>query len=372
MRRLLVSVCLLVLTASAALAETPAERFQTAMEMRRNGQLDAALAQLDSLRLDYPQDVDYVLARAQLLARLQRDDEALDELRLGSQLTPGYEDVWKTRFRLLKRQQGDEYRDELLIVQAESAQRFATASWWQQEVTVSTQQWLSSEWLLSLGGGYAPLSRDLPNWNSQFVGASYRDGHGKRYFARIARDKRAAAADVSVGLGTEFELPDGWVAGADVTTAIDPFYQADLAYSVHATVSLSDGWVGGLRYRRREYTGATISSVIGSVEKYFGEFRVAYRLGQSRLHSASSFANHVATVNWYYTDKNSAGITVSTGKEAEAIGNGRVLETDVSSIALNGRRQLSERCTINWWIGTHDQGQLYRRRFLGMAVSIRL
>ena len=58
------------------------------------------------------------------------------------------------------------------------------------------------------------------------------------------------------------------------------------------------------------------------------------------------------------------------GGQAESLGNGQVLETDVRGITLNGRRAINERVAIQWWLGLHEQGDFYRRRFLGMAVSI--
>lgn len=81
---------------------------------------------------------------------------------------------------------------------------------------------------------------------------------------------------------------------------------------------------------------------------------------------------HTLTTNWYFNDVASIGVTLSGGEEAEAVGNGAVLKTDVRGVSLSGRYQLGERYTLQGWIGTHEQGDLYRRRFLGLAISIRI
>ncbi|MDJ0699798.1 MAG: YaiO family outer membrane beta-barrel protein [Woeseiaceae bacterium] len=365
-RPLLVGI-LLLLAATSAFAATPAERFAEARQLFRDGELSAALGGLDTLRADYPDDVDYMLIRAQVLARMGRDPEALDELRLASKLAPGYEDVWRTRYSLLMRQQDQGPSPELLEVQDAAAARFPDSSWWR---APAAEQ--SADWLVSVGAGYDSLSRNLPNWNNQFAEILYRQAGGRFYRARVARDERAATADTSFGIGAETPLPDDWFAGADVSLASDPFYQADIGYSLYAGKVLEDGWVANLRYRRKEYASATIGSAVAGVEKYAGDFRLAYSLSVSRLHGGSSFMNHVATGNWYIDADTSVGITLSTGDEAEAIGNGRVLETDVASLTLSGRQQFGERYSLQWWVGVHDQGELYRRRFLGMAVSIRI
>lgn len=326
----------MVFCAPTAFAEpTAAERFERVQEMRRSGETDAALRELTSLRGDFPQDVDYALARAQVLAQLGRDEEALAELVVAAELAPDYQDVFTLRGRLLARQE-------------EEARR----------------------WTLLVGAGYEDLSDGLPSWDNQFAELHFEKDANSLYFARLARDARYSSADLSAGLGAERKWSPGWFAGADLGIAGDPDYQPELGYSAHLGKALRDGWVTDLRYRRREYDSATVGSFIGTVEKYYGAYRFAYSLGWSRLHGVSNFANHVVTVNWYYRDDSSIGITLNDGEEAESLGNGQVLETDVRGFTLTGRRAVNDRVTVQWWLGLHEQGDFYRRRFLGMALSI--
>lgn len=340
MRRLLLTALLLTAAVDAAHAQSsmpPAERFALVQSLRGSGDLDAALEELEDLRADFPNDVDYSFARAQVLVQLGRDDEALAELAIAEELAPDYDDVRILKSRLLDRRQDAPAR-----------------------------------WTLVLGAGHDDLSNDLPSWDSQFAELQLQQSPQRRYFARVARDARYAAADTSFGMGLENGWDSGWFAGAELGSANNPTYQPELGYSAHVGKSLRDGWVADLRYRRREYDAATVGSLTGTVEKYFGDYRVAYGLSWSRLHGGSYFNNHVLTLNWYYGNASSIGITINTGNEAEALGNGQVLETDVSGVTLSGRRALNERLSLSWWLGTHEQGDFYRRRFLGVAVSIRI
>ena len=352
---------------NATIVPTPAERFGQAQALRSAGEPDAALQLFDALRADFPHDVDYALGRAQVLVELQRHDEALADLADGIRLAPDYEDVWKLRDRLLGMQEDSFAAEERIVLRKEAAMRFPDSNWWRAEGADD-----AGPWLLLLGAGYDNLSNQLPSWNNQFVEIHYRHSPSRQYRLQLARNARYSEVDTTVGLGAELSLSDGWFAGLDISSGGSADYLPEFGYSGHIGRALDEGWVVDLRHQRREYATATVNSTIGSVEKYIGAFRYAYSLGLSRLQGASSFSNHTLTANWYYTDDSSIGITLSTGDEAESLGNGQVLETNVKGITVNGSRKLSERFAVRWWLGVSEQGEFYRRRFLGLAVSVQL
>ena len=347
---------------SPALADL-AERFAGARELVHDGHLDAALAALDTLRAEHPGDVDYAFARAQVLIRLGRNRDADEQLEEAIELAPDYEDVWRTRYTHLIRHGKPNDIDDIRL---QAAARFPTSTWWRQAEPEQQRAWM-----VLVGGGADSLSNDLPGWNNQFVETHYEHGETARYRGRVARDSRNDVGDISYGLGGEW-LVQAWSIGAGLTVVADPEFNAATSFEVHAGRSFGDGWNGTIRYRYRDYDNATIGSLVTSVEKYISDFRLAYTLGASRLHGASDFASHTLTGNWYYHEESSVGLSLSGGREAEAIGGGRVLETDVRGVSLTGRHQFSERLGIHWWFGVHEQGDLYRRRFGGMAVSIRI
>lgn len=351
---------------SAGDQATPAQRFQNAQSLRRSGDSLGALMVLDALRSEYPFDVDYALGRAHVLAELGRDEEALRELRAGVVLAPDYEDVWKLRYRLLTRQQSEAADSERAAIRAEAARRFPDSNWW-----LATPDESDDGWTLLVGAGYDSLTNDLPSWNNQFVELQLRQ-RDSLYIAQLGRNERYSSADVNVALGIEQNLKDGWFFGAGLSTASSPDYVPEFDINGHVGKSLVDGWVVDLGFGRREYPTETVTSLTGSVEKYRGNWRYAYSLGRSSLQGTSGFFGHQLTTNWFYGDTSNVAVSVNFGDEAEALGNGRVLETDVRGLALTGNHALNERLSIRWWLGTQEQGDFYRRRFIGMAVSVRL
>lgn len=326
---------------------------------------DTALANLTQLRQEYPLDVDHALARAQLLARLGEDEAALQDLRDAVVLAPDYEDVWRVRYALLLRQHSDSARRERDEVLDTVSQRFPDSQWWRQPGAVDQPQWT-----IVGGGTHETLDNNSPSWRQLFVNAAHERDWG-RYRFGLARDSRFDKSDLTLSLGGDIHLPSAWSAGIDLAVVGGSEFQPDLGYSAYVARSLQDGWALNVRYQRREYATATVGSIISSVEKYVADFRFAYVLGYSHLHGATNSFNHTLTGNWYYSDRASIGINVNTGEESEAIGAGQVLQTDVNGLSVTGRRYLSDRMDLQWWLGTHKQGDYYRRSFLGMAVALR-
>ena len=177
---------------------------------------------------------------------------------------------------------------------------------------------------------------------------------------------------MNIGFGLEQTWSSGWFAGAALSSASSPDYVPELGLRLHAGRSLENGWVADFGIDRREYAADTVNSLFAIVEKYRGDWRYAYQVGWSRLPGTSGFFGHRLTANRYYSGTSSIGVSASFGDEAEALSNGRVLETAVRGLSLNGTHELNERFGILWWLGTHEQGDFYRRRFVGMAVSVRL
>lgn len=346
--------------------ESPSVRFERALSLSQNGEKHAAIQELSSLRSDYPQDVDYVLARAQILAELHKDELALNDLSIGLELAPDYVDLWILHHRILARRTGAMAAAELEAFRLDAAARFPDATWWQEPLESKYR------WTLIAGGGYERLSENLPNWNSQFVELQFEQDATFRYLFQISRDERFAGADLGVRLGAEHARDSGWTAGLELTAARSPSFMPKVGFSGHLSKALPDGWLIDLQYRRRQFSTTVVSSVHTTAEKYIANFRIAYSLGLSQLSGSSTLANHTLTGAWYYDEGSSIAVSVSTGREAESIGLGQVLETDVHGVALAGRQALSDRLGLHWWIGSHEQGDFYRRRFIGMALSIRI
>lgn len=336
-------------------------------EIYRSGDTDAALVMLDELRATYPDDVDYMLLRAQIYAQLSNEELALDELRIATTTAPDYEDPWRLRYSLLVRAEGDHYEAERHTVMQQVRSRFPEAEWWQVAESDSRAQWTAL-----VGAGYDRLDNGAPAWNRQFIEVSRDSAFSGRHRINVSRESRFSTSDTVLLVGSDFSLADHWQIGADLAAASNPEFLANSVLGAYVGRSFERGWGITLAYRHRNFSTVNVGSTTVTAERYVDAFRFAYSLSASHLSGAGNSLGHSFTSSWYYNDRSSIGLSISAGTEAEAIGPGRVLESRVRGLVVSGRRELNQKLGLQWWIGLHEQGDFYRRQFLGMAISIKL
>lgn len=347
-------------------ADVPA-RAKLARLLGQAGQYAEALEQYEGLIRDYPEDVDYSLGRAQVLAWTGETALALEELEKAKRLAPDYEAVWELQFSLLARQRTDESQRALAELRADAETRFPGAQWHGSESLPA-----EFRWELTAGGAYEQLSGDNQDWNNQFVHVDWRQNDRARYFVHASRDARFNLSDTGFAMGGEWKLGKQWALGGELNAAPDSDFLAESGFAAHIERILEAGWVADAGLRQRRYSSATVSTYSGTVQKYFGSYRAAYALNVSHLHGAGNTAAHSLALDWYINSQNSLRLTVAAGEEAESVAPGQVLETSVASVTVSGRRTLNKRLALSWWAGTHRQGDLYRRTYVGLAFTVGL
>jgi len=346
--------------------DDPALRFRLAQVLGWSGDPRAALAAYDGLLADYPDNVDYVYGRALALRQLGRESEALQAVRRAARLAPDYEAVRRLELRLAR---GRLPEAEVHALTAEASERFPGAGWWRidtrADVPPDREQ---TRYFLTAGAGYESLTDGLAGWQQQFLRLD-REGAGAiGYHAGVSRYERFDRSDTELGLGARWQAGDDWSLELALALATDAEVLPDTSVSGRIRRQLGDGWSLAAGLRQRRYEETTVTTWSGEAEHYFGDYRAAYTLNASRLHGATTSLSHVASLGWYPRAGLSFGLVAATGEEAEVIAPGRILETDIDSFTLTGRHALTPRITLDWWLGTHRQGDIYRRRYAGLAV----
>ncbi len=317
--------------------DDPALRFRLAQVLRWSGDPQAALAEYDALLARYPDNVDYVYGRALALEQLGRDAEALAAARRAAGLAPGYQAVRQLAQRLAGAEDAD-----------------ATDA--------------GTRYFLTAAAGYEDLTDGLPGWQQQFLRLDAETPERGNYHASVSRYERYERLDTELGLGGAWQAGEDWTLQAELALGGDADFLPDTGFYGRALRRLGGGWNAGAALRHRRYETTTVSTWSAEAERYFGDYRAAYTVNASRLHGATTSLSHVVSLGWYPRDGLALGLVAATGEEAEVIAPGRILETDVDSVTLTGRHALTQRITLDWWLGTHAQGDIFRRRYAGLAV----
>jgi YaiO family outer membrane protein len=361
---IVVGVLSLAWLSSSHAQEDVAARYARATTLARSGATEAALAEFDALLADFPSDADYLLGRAQMLTRLGDDAAAIETAERALRLAPDYEDVWRLRWQLAQRAEDSA---TVAALRARASARFPTASWWRSPpAAVEYRRWLSS------GFGAERLSNDAPDWSREFVRLDWQARTGATLFGELSRSERFEAADRALNVGGSWQVLPEWQLGAALGVTEDARFLPERELSVDAMRAWADGWGTTFGFRQRDYASGDVSSYSFTGEKYVADFRIAYRLDRSRLAGGDSALTHALSLTWYGSDRRNLGVTLGAGEEIETIGLDRLLRTSISNVTFTGNEKLSPRLALNWWLGTHEQGDFYRRSYAGLGVRVGL
>lgn len=349
------------------LVEAPADepaRFTLARVLGWGGDYEAALSEYDALLEASPDNVDYSLGRAHVLAWDGRDGAALEELARARSLAPSYEAVWRLELSLLERSAGNESRIRALRDRA--AQRFPEARWWRERAETRSAEATTE---LTVGAVHQALSRAVPDWSAFSMRVTRQRDADSSFYGALSREQRFDRADVVIGAGGSWALSEHWTTGVDLDIGADTDFLPRGSVAGWAARALPSGWEARFRLRQRRYSADEVTSTAITAGRYFGDFRVAYTYDRSRLHDEASFATHIAALNYFHSERTRINVTIAEGQEAEAIAPGRVLRTDVRGISVGAQHGLGERWRLSWWLGAHRQGELYRRRYVGFSLA---
>lgn len=344
--------------------ESSALRYERAQAFARSGGTEAALVEFDALLAEFPNDADYLLGRAQMQARLGQDAAAAATAEHALRLAPDYEDVWQLRLKLAERA-GDDAA--VAALRAQVAARFPDASWWHAPpAPVEYRHWLSA------GSGTDRLSNDAPDWSREYLRLDWETAKAGALFAELSSSERFDESDSSFYVGGAWKALSSWQLGAGLAVTEDARFLPERELSIDATRAWARGWGTVFGVRQRDYATGDVATYSFTGEKYVADYRIAYRLDHSRQAGAGSALSHALALTWYPSDKRSVGVTLGAGEEIEIIGLDQLLRTSVANVTLTGNEKLSARLSLSWWLGTHEQGDFYRRDYAGLSIRIGL
>ena len=155
---------------------------------------------------------------------------------------------------------------------------------------------------------------------------------------------------------------------------VNPIFDTIPKYTLYSQVTqpLGGGFGLGFGVRHNEYNFAASNLLALSAEQSVGSFRGAYTLFSNRNDATGSGAAHRFQLSYAYGDRNTVGLSYTTGRDVESLHMPMGVPLgaslgDVRDWSLSGRHWLSTNWALTYDVQTQDS--LYRRQGLRLGVS---
>ena len=221
------------------------------------------------------------------------------------------------------------------------------------------------DWALEseAGATYENLTDDKPPWKSLYLDATQTFAPRQTLYATMRETERFDLRDFEISTGYAHPFGENWTAVIEASYSPDHHVLPEDSFFAQLYWVAGGGWVLNGGARLSEYTGPDARVLTAGVEKHFGRFRAAYTYYNGKPEDANSASSNRVSLDYYYFEERSrVGVAISWGREVENVGPPTgIITSDVRAITLVGRHWFTPDWAIAWEIGTHEQGDLYRR-----------
>ena len=342
---------------------SPESRYYAARTAAQTGNAEWAMQEYAELMLEEPDNVDYMFGYGQVLFWSNQPKRAIRFLEQARKLAPDYEDIWKLEYRARIAAMRGTSGTSLSQFRQLAAKQFPGAEWHRR-----TDEKMPGKYRWEFEASRENLDNGTPDWEQ--INLLFGRFLTKRHQITLAasRASRFDTTDTQVGAGASIGVGENWMITGQLAVSSAPNFLPDTSVNLGVSRRFEQGWVGGVRWRKRDYEDASVESIGFIAERYFGKYRIAYSMDSARL-SSEQASVHALTANYYADSGSRFGLILAAGEEVETVSPGELLKTDVSALALIGNHPVNEHLSVGWRLATHRQGRLYRRNAIGLSVS---
>ena len=213
------------------------------------------------------------------------------------------------------------------------------------------------------GFTYENLDKGKPDWKSAYLEAAHDFAPRQTLYGMVRETERFDSRDTELMAG--YYQPLGQSFTGLLEASASPQHNVLPASSVFGQLAwiAGGGWVasGGLRYS--DYTDTHTRLLTASLERYFETFRAFVALHNGKPAGAGSATSGRVGIDAYYCgERCRIGVAATWGREVENVGPpAGIITSDVRAFGLYGRHEFAPAWALTWDLGTHEQGDLYRR-----------
>lgn len=215
---------------------------------------------------------------------------------------------------------------------------------------------------ISLSQARETLSNNPNDWTDTQLELLHQYAPRKLLIARATASERFGLHDNTLGLSGYYPAGERTTLYAELTNSDTHRVLPRDALHLQLAQSLPQGWglIGGLRHVSYNSTAVDIADL--SLERYFGDYRVAFTAYPSHSQTAGSATSYRLQLSRYYGEENNIQLAIVRGVEVDKpSGIDKVIASSVRSVALFGRHRLTRNWALGYAIGHTVQGESTRR-----------
>lgn len=228
---------------------------------------------------------------------------------------------------------------------------------------------------LSAGAGFEAeaghrrdwLDNGYKEWSDSWVRLQKRSGEGGLVYGAARQTERFSLVDNEYTAGVFQPVTD--TVSFTAEAGFSPTHRVLSRWTGFAGMeTVVAGWGLAAGYKRTEYDVSRVDMGVFRVEKYAGNFRVAYTFYPVQVDNAGSVSSHAFRLDWYYGDSSFIGAGYAGGREAENDGASGTLVSDVEEYAIFLKQWLARDWSLALDTGTHRQSPYYTRNWVSIGV----
>ncbi len=223
---------------------------------------------------------------------------------------------------------------------------------------------------VEMGFSHDALDKGYTNWSSTYLDGAHRFGERHTIYGELRETRRFDQQDRELSGGYYYPFNAAWTGLLEAS--VSPEHKVLPKHSLFGQLqkSFDNGWNAQAGLRHTQYNTAATDLMVLTGERYWGDYRAAYKFYLGKPQGAGAAASHLGQLSYYYGERDSFTLSLSQGNQVENLGAGvGVLTTEVTSISLSGRHWLNPDWGVSYEAIAEHQGRLYTRK--GVRLGLR-
>ena len=212
------------------------------------------------------------------------------------------------------------------------------------------------------------LTKGLPDWTSNAVFASWRDGERRSWYGGWRDVRRYNLNDTEAHVGTVQPLGNNFSLQAEAGSSGSHRFLARSYGQISLIRNFGTDWLFSAGWKESHFDAG--KSVLGTfaLERTLNNYRLGYTLYEGRPEGAGFSPSHRIHLSRDYGDRNVMSLSLTDGRETESSGTGRFISSSVSGVSLSGRHWFSPDWAVSWEALQQKQGELYTRKGFNLGL----